>query len=275
MEENVMQPSYPHAAVHPNARIGKNVKIGPWVTIEADVVIGDDTTIGANVCIMSGTRIGKNCQIFPGAIVGAIPQDLKYSGEDTTLEIGDNVIIREYCTLNRGTRANYKTVIGNNCLLMAYVHVAHDCVIGEHCILANNATLAGHVEIEEHVILGGMTAVHQFVQIGAHALIGGGTLLNKDVPPYVRISRYPASYIGVNTVGLRRQGFASNAIRNIQDIYHQLFVEHRNISKGIKFIEEHIEDSQERQRIIGFTRASKNGLIKGLSNKRKNDSPQL
>jgi UDP-N-acetylglucosamine acyltransferase len=274
MEENVMHP-YQHAAVHPNARIGKNVKIGPWVSIEADVVIGDNTTIGANVCIMSGTRIGKNCQIFPGAIIGAIPQDLKYNGEDTTLEIGDNVIIREYCTLNRGTRANYKTVIGKNCLLMAYVHVAHDCVIGEHCILANNATLAGHVEIEEHVILGGMTAVHQFVQIGAHALIGGGTLLNKDVPPYVRISRYPASYIGVNTVGLRRQGFSSNSIRTIQDIYHQLFVEHRNISKGIQFIEENIEDGQERQRIIDFTRASKNGVIKGLSSKRaKNEVPE-
>ncbi|MGH1334841.1 MAG: acyl-ACP--UDP-N-acetylglucosamine O-acyltransferase [Aureispira sp.] len=271
MEDNVKRPAYQHAAVHPDARIGKNVTIGPWVSIEADVVIGDNTTIGANVCIMAGTRIGKNCQIFPGAIIGAIPQDLKYSGEDTTLEIGDNVIIREYCTLNRGTRANYKTVIGNNCLLMAYVHVAHDCVIGEHCILANNATLAGHVEIEEYVILGGMTAVHQFVQIGAHALIGGGTLLNKDVPPYVRISRYPASYIGVNTVGLRRKGFSSTEIRNIQDIYHQLFVEHRNISKGIKHIEENMEDTQARQRIIGFTRASKNGVIKGLTKKRKTD----
>lgn len=266
MEENKLQ-IYPHAAVHPEARIGKNVKIGPWVTIEADVVIGDNTTIGSNVCIMSGTRIGKNCQIFPGAIVGAIPQDLKYNGEETTLEIGDNVIIREYCTLNRGTRANYKTVIGNNCLLMAYVHVAHDCVIGEHCILANNATLAGHVEIEEYVILGGMSAVHQFVQIGAHALIGGGTLLNKDVPPYVRISRYPASYIGVNTVGLRRKGFSSDSIRKIQDIYYHLFVEHRNISKGIKFIEENMEDSIERQRILDFTRGSKNGVIKGLAQK--------
>lgn len=268
MENNAIQPSYPHAAVHPNARIGKNVTIGPWVTIEADVVIGDNATIGANVCIMSGTRIGKNCQIFPGAIVGAIPQDLKYSGEETTLEIGDNVIIREYCTLNRGTRANYKTVIGNNCLLMAYVHVAHDCVIGEHCILANNATLAGHVEIEEYAILGGMTAVHQFVQIGAHALIGGGTLLNKDVPPYVRISRYPASYIGVNTVGLRRKGFASQDIRNIQDIYHQLFVEHRNVSKAVKHIETTMEDTPNRQRILSFARASKNGLIKGLISKR-------
>jgi UDP-N-acetylglucosamine acyltransferase len=275
MEDNVKLPAYQHAAVHPDARIGKNVTIGPWVSVEADVVIGDNTTIGANVCIMSGTRIGKNCQIFPGAIIGAIPQDLKYSGEDTTLEIGDNVIIREYCTLNRGTRANYKTVIGNNCLLMAYVHVAHDCVIGEHCILANNATLAGHVEIEEYVILGGMTAVHQFVQIGAHALIGGGTLLNKDVPPYVRISRYPASYIGVNTVGLRRKGFSSNEIRNIQDIYHQLFVEHRNISKGIKYIEEHLEDTQARQRIVDFTRASKNGVIKGLTKKRKTDDTPL
>lgn len=275
MKDNAKQFAYQYAAVHPDARIGKNVTIGPWVTIEADVVIGDNTSIGANVCIMSGTRIGKNCQIFPGAIVGAIPQDLKYNGEDTTLEIGDNVIIREYCTLNRGTRANYKTVIGNNCLLMAYVHVAHDCVIGEHCILANNATLAGHVEIEEYVILGGMTAVHQFVQIGAYALIGGGTLLNKDVPPYIRISRYPASYIGVNTVGLRRKGFSSTEIRNIQDIYHQLFVEHRNVSKGIKYIEKNLEDTQARQRILGFTRASKNGIVKGLTKKRKTDDTPL
>jgi UDP-N-acetylglucosamine acyltransferase len=267
MEENVTN-TYQHAAVHPDARIGKNVKIGPWVTIKADVVIGDNTTISANVCIMSGTRIGKNCQIFPGAIVGAIPQDLKFDGEETTLEIGDNVIIREYCTLNRGTRADYKTVIGNNCLLMAYVHVAHDCVIGEHCILANNATLAGHVEIEEYVIVGGMTAVHQFVQIGAHAMIGGGTLLNKDVPPYVRISRYPASYIGVNTVGLRRKGYSSDVIRDIQDVYHQLFVEHRNISKGLKYIMENMEDSGKCQRIFDFVRASKNGIIKGL-NRRK------
>jgi len=152
--------------------------------------------------------------------------------------------------------------------LMAYVHVAHDCVIGEHCILANNATLAGHVEIEEHVIVGGMTAVHQFVQIGAHAMIGGGTLLNKDVPPYVRISRYPASYIGVNTVGLRRKGYSSDEIRDIQDVYHQLFVEHRNISKGLKFIKETMEDSGKCQRIFDFVRASKNGIIKGL-NRRK------
>jgi UDP-N-acetylglucosamine acyltransferase len=266
MEQKFVQ-SFQHAAVHPKARIGKNVKIGPWVSIEEDVAIGDNTTIGANVCIMSGTRIGKNCQIFPGAIVGAIPQDLKYNGEDTTLEIGDNVIIREYCTLNRGTRANYKTVIGNNCLLMAYVHVAHDCVIGENCILANNATLAGHVEIEENVIVGGMTAVHQFVQIGAHVLIGGGTLLNKDVPPYVRISRFPASYIGVNSVGLRRSGFSSTQIRNIQDVYHQLFVQHSNISKALKHIEGTMEDTIDRHRIVNFTRASKNGVIKGLSRK--------
>ncbi len=261
-----------HAAIHPNAKIGANVKIGPWVTIEEDVIIGDNTTIGSNVCIMSGTRIGDNCQIFPGAIVGAIPQDLKYNGEDTTLEIGNNVIIREYCTLNRGTRSNYKTVIGNNCLLMAYVHVAHDCVIGEHCILANNATLAGHVEIEEYVILGGMTAVHQFVQIGSHALVGGGTLLNKDVPPYVRISRFPASYIGVNTIGLRRRGFTSDKIRSIQGIYHKLFVENKNISKGIAAIEESILESDEKHLILQFARASKNGLIKGLKSRGKAES---
>ncbi len=266
--KNSSTSAYQHAAVHPAAKIGKNVKIGPWVSIEEDVVIGDNTTIASHVCIMSGTRIGKNCQIFPGAIIGAIPQDLKYSGEETTLEIGDNVIIREYCTLNRGTRANFKTVIGNNCLLMAYVHVAHDCVIGEHCILANNATLAGHVEIEEYVILGGMTAIHQFVKVGAYALLGGGTLLNKDVPPYVRISRYPASYIGVNTIGLRRHGVSSEKIRHIQDIYHKLFVEHRNVSIALKAIEDDIEDSHDRQLILEFARASQNGLIKGLRQKK-------
>lgn len=268
MEHNPTMLHHTLAAINKKAEIGKNVKIGPWVTIESDVVIDDGTEIGPNAVIMSGTRIGKNCKIFPGAIVGAVPQDLKYAGEETTLEIGHNVTIREYCTLNRGTRANYKTVIGNNCLLMAYVHVAHDCVIGEHCILANNATLAGHVEIEEYAILGGMTAVHQFVRIGAHSLLGGGTLLNKDIPPYVRVSRYPASFIGVNTIGLRRKGVSSDKIRHIQDIYHQLFVAGYNVSQALEAIPRIIEKTAERQLILDFVRESKNGIIKGLRRRR-------
>ena len=255
---------HPLAVIHPNAKIGENVTINPFVTIEDNVVIGDGTWIGSNAVIMSGARIGKNCKIFPGAVVSAIPQDLKFNGEDSTLEIGDNTIIREYCTLNRGTAAFQKTVIGKNCLLMSYVHVAHDCIIGDNCILANNATLAGHVIVEENALLGGMVAVHQFTKIGAHSMLGGGVLLNKDVPPFVRVARYPASYIGVNVVGLRRKGFSDDAIRRIQDIYHQLFVVTQNRAQAVQAIVEQLPSSDERNQIMDFVEDSKNGIIKGL-----------
>ena len=237
---------HPLAVIHPNAKIGENVTINPFVTIEDNVVIGDGTWIGSNAVIMSGARIGKNCKIFPGAVVSAIPQDLKFNGEDSTLEIGDNTIIREYCTLNRGTAAFQKTVIGKNCLLMSYVHVAHDCIIGDNCILANNATLAGHVIVEENALLGGMVAVHQFTKIGAHSMLGGGVLLNKDV------------------VGLRRKGFSDDAIRRIQDIYHQLFVVTQNRAQAVQAIVEQLPSSDERNQIMDFVEDSKNGIIKGL-----------
>jgi UDP-N-acetylglucosamine acyltransferase len=255
---------HPLAVIHRDAQIGKNVTISPFVSIEEDVVIGDNTWIAPNVVIMAGSRIGKNCRIFPGAVIGCIPQDLKFAGEKTTLEIGDNVTIREYCTLNRGTRAAGKTVVGNGCLLMAYVHVAHDCIIGNHCILANNSTLAGHVEIQDYAILGGMTAVQQFIRIGAHCMVGGGSLLNKDVPPFVRAARYPVSYIGVNSVGLRRRGFDSDKIKHIQDIYYHLFLMNQNRVQALKAIETEIDDSKERQLIIDFVERSQNGIIKGL-----------
>lgn len=255
---------HPLAVIHRDAQIGKNVTVSPFVTIEEDVIIGDGSWIGPNAVIMAGTRIGKNCRIFPGAVLGAIPQDLKFTGEKTTLEIGDNVTIREYCTLNRGTKALGKTVIGNGCLLMAYVHVAHDCIIGNHCILANNSTLAGHVEIEDNAVLGGMTAVQQFTRIGAHCMVGGGSLLNKDVPPFVRAARYPVSYIGLNTVGMRRRGFSSDKIKHIQDIYYHLFLVHQNRTEALKAIETEVEDSKERQLIIDFVEKSQNGIIKGL-----------
>ncbi|MCH2043206.1 MAG: acyl-ACP--UDP-N-acetylglucosamine O-acyltransferase [Saprospiraceae bacterium] len=251
------------AVIHRNAQIGKDVTIGPFVVIEDDVVIEDGTWIGAHAVIMSGSRIGKNCKIFPGAVIGAVPQDLKFNGECTLLEIGDNTTIREYCTLNRGTDALGRTSIGNNCLLMAYVHVAHDCTVGNHCILANNATLAGHVEVEDNAILGGMTAVHQFTRIGAHCMLGGGSLVNKDVPPFVRAARYPVSYIGINTVGLRRRGFSDAKIRHVRNIYHTLFVQHQNRTQALKAIETEIEDSKERQMICDFVKQSRNGVIKG------------
>ena len=197
---------------HPDARIAKNVVIEPFTTIDADVVIGEGSWIGSNVTIMDGARIGKNCNIFPGAVISAIPQDLKYKNEKTYVEIGDNVTIRECATLNKGTHERNKTVIGNNCLIMAYSHIAHDCIVGDNCIFSNNTTLAGHVTIGEHVIISGLTAVHQFCSIGNHAFVTGGCLVRKDVPPYVKAAREPLSYVGINSVGLRRRGYKLSLI---------------------------------------------------------------
>lgn len=259
--------------IHPNAKIAKDVTIEPFVTIKEDVVIGEGTWIGSNVTIMNGVRIGRNCKIFPGAIVGAVPQDLKYQGEESTLEIGDNVIIREYCTLNRGTMANYKTEIGSNSLLMAYVHVAHDCIIGQNCILANNVNLAGHIEVGDFAVLGGLTAVHQFVKIGKHSMVGGGSLVRKDIPPFVKAAREPISYAGVNSIGLRRRGYTDEQLHNIQDIYRILFVRGNNTTQAIRAIQALMPASIEKDEILEFINSSTRGLMKGfrqLNGNRKN-----
>ncbi len=250
--------------IHPNAKIGKHVKIASFVTVEEDVVIGDGCEIGANVCILNGTRLGENCKIFPGAIIGSIPQDLKYQGERSTLEIGNNVIIREYCTINRGTLANIRTVIEDNCLIMAYCHIAHDCILHENCILANGVNLAGHIEIGKRTVLGGLTAVHQFVRIGDHAMVGGGSLVRKDVPPYVTAAREPLAYAGVNSIGLRRRGFSNEQIHTIQDIYRILYVKGYNTTQAVDVIEEKIVATPERENILGFIRAADRGIIKGF-----------
>lgn len=250
--------------IHPNAKIGKNVVIGPFTVIEEDVVIGDNCWIGNNVSVLDGARIGDNCKIFPGAVVSAIPQDLKYKGENTTLEVGNNVIIRECCTLNRGTIEAGRTVIGDGCLLMAYVHVAHDCFIGKGCILANNVTLAGHIDIGNYARLGGMVAVHQFVRIGGHVMIGGGSLVRKDVPPYVMAAREPLSYSGINRVGLHRAKFSGDAIHHIEDIYRILFVRGLSTQKALALIETEVEASPFRDEITGFVRGAKRGLMKGF-----------
>jgi UDP-N-acetylglucosamine acyltransferase len=253
------------SVIHPNAKIGENVHIGPFTYIEEDVVIGDGTWIGPNVSIMNGTRMGENCKVFQGAIVGNIPQDLKFNNEVTYLEIGNNVTIREYCTLNRGTSAAGKTVIKDNCLLMAYVHVAHDCVINDHCILANNVNLAGHIEVGSYAILGGLTAVHQFVHIGAHAFVGGGSLVSVDVPPYVRVARNPLSYAGVNSVGLRRRNFSNEQINNITDIYRILFVKGFNHKTAMHILKTERELTEEKEFILDFIEnKSKRGIIKGF-----------
>lgn len=252
------------SVIHPNAKIANDVKVDAFVSIAEDVVIGEGTWIGSNVVISDGARIGKNCKIYPGAIVGGVPQDLKYNGEKTYLEIGDNVIIREYCTLSKATSANGITKISNNCLLMAYVHVAHDCILGENVILSNAVNLAGHVEIEKNVIIGGLAAVHQFVKIGAYSMIGGGSLVRKDVPPFIKASREPLSYVGVNSIGLKRRGFTTDQIHHIQDIYRILFVKGYTINKAMNEIADEIPDSEHKNHIMNFIRDADRGVLKGF-----------
>jgi len=255
----------PLAYVHPQARIAKNAVIEPFVNIERNVEIGEGTWIGSNVTIMEGVRIGNNCKIFPGAVIGAIPQDLKYAGEDTTVEIADNTTIREFVTINRGTKESWKTVIGKNCLLMAYVHVAHDCYIADNVILANAVNLAGHISINKHAIVGGLTAVHQFVKIGAHVIISGGSLVRKDVPPFTKAAREPLSYAGVNSIGLRRHGFSNEKINEIQDIYRYIYVKGLNVTQAVRYIEANMASSPERDEILLFIAKSTRGIMKGYT----------
>lgn len=252
------------SVIHPDAQIGKNVHISPFVVIDKDVVIGDNCWIGPHVTILPHCRIGDNCKIFPGAVLGGDPQDLKFEGEDSILEIGNNVTIREYCTLNRGTRANYRTYVGDDSLIMAYVHIAHDCEVGKNCVLANNVTLGGHIEIGDYAIVGGVTAVHQFVRIGSHSIVSGGSLVGKDVPPFVKAARNPLSFSGINSIGLKRRGFTPEQIHQIQDIYRLVFVKNHNIQNSIKEIESNIEVTKERTIVVDFLNSSERGIMKGL-----------
>lgn len=253
----------PLAYIHPGAKIAKNVVVEPFTTIHNNVIIGDGTWIGSNVTIMEGARIGKNCNIFPGAVISAPPQDLKYDNEETTVEIGNNTTIRECATIHKGTSDRMKTIIGKNCLIMAYCHVAHDCLVGNNCIFSNNSTLAGHVTIGDNVILAGLVAVHQFVSIGQHAFVTGGSLVRKDVPPYVKAAREPLSYVGINSVGLRRRGFVSDKIREIQNIYRILYQKNYNNTQAVQIIEAEMEATPERDEILQFIRDSQRGIMKG------------
>lgn len=253
----------PLAYVHPEAKIARNVVIEPFVTIAKNVEIDEGTWIASNVSIMEGARIGKNCKIFPGAVISAIPQDLKFENEDTTAVIGDNTTIRECVTINRGTKATGITKVGDNCLIMAYAHIAHDCVVGNNCILANAATLAGHVEVDDWAIIGGLVAIHQFVHIGSHVMISGGTLIRKDIPHFVKAGREPVSYIGINSIGLRRRGFSNDKINEIQEIYRYLFLSKLNVKNALDKIEAVMPASKERDEIILFIKNSKRGIMRG------------
>ncbi len=253
----------PLAYVHPGAKIAKNVVIEPFATIHNNVEIGEGTWIGSNVTIMEGARIGKNCNIYPGAVVSAVPQDLKYKGEESVVIIGNNTTIRECVTINKGTEDRMKTVVGDNCLIMAYSHIAHDCFVSNGCIFSNNSTLAGHVTIGENVVLAGMVAVHQFVSVGHHAFVTGGSLVRKDVPPYVKAAREPLSYVGINSIGLRRRGFSTEKITEIQNIYRILYQKNYNNSQAMEIIEAEMEATPERDEILQFIRDSQRGIMKG------------
>lgn len=255
----------PLAYVHPGAKIARNVVIEPFTTIHNNVEIGEGTWIGSNVTIMEGARIGKNCKIFPGAVISAEPQDLKFEGEITTVEIGDNTTIRECVTINRGTKDRYKTVIGENCLIQAYSHIAHDCIVGNNCIFSNSSTLAGHVTIGDYVVLAGLVAVHQFCTIGSHSFVTGGTLVRKDVPPYIKAAREPISYAGINSVGLRRRGYSPEKIREIQEIYRILYQKNYNTSQALEIIEADMEATPERDEVLMFIRNSSRGIMRGYS----------
>ena len=252
------------ACVHPNAKIDETAQIGPFVFIDDDVEIGAGTVVDANATVCAHTRIGKNCHIFPSAVIGAIPQDLKFKGELTYTIIGDNNVFRECCTVHRGTASKGKTVIGNGNLIMAYCHVAHDCVVGNNNIMSNTTQLAGEVVVEDCAVLGGGTLVHQFSHIGSYVMVQGGTKVLKDVPPFVLAGRDPIAFCGLNSVGLHRRGFTNEQIEHIHAIYRILFQSGLNMSQGVARILEEVPQSPERDLIVEFVKSSPRGVIKGI-----------
>lgn len=259
------------AYVHPDARLGENVTVEPFAYIAGDTVIGDGCWIGPGATVLDGARIGKNCQIHTSAVISGIPQDLKFKGEKTIVEIGDNNLIRECVTINRGTAAKGKTVVGSNNLIMAYAHVAHDCEVGSHVVLVNRVSLGGEVEVGDWAILGGHCAIHQFCRIGAHAMLSGGSLVNKDIPPYVKAAHNPLSYVGPNYIGLRRRNFSTEKITEIQDIFRILFQSGYGYGKAVDMIESNIAPSPERDMIVDFVRSSKRGILKPYNPAKEGD----
>jgi len=251
------------AYVHPNARLAEDVTIEPFAYIAENVEIGEGTWVAPHSTILFGARIGKNCRIFPSAVVSGIPQDLKFRGEETTAEIGDNTTVREGTTINRGTASAGRTIIGNNCLIMAYAHVGHDCIIGNNCILGNGTGLAGEVKIDDWAILSAGTLVHQFTRIGGHVMIGGGSKVRTDVPPFIKADRDPLSYLGINSVGLTRRGFERDRIDYIHNIYRVIYQNGMNVSQALDFIEKEIKPTPDREYILEFIRKSERGIIRG------------
>lgn len=252
----------PLAYIHPDAKIAPTAIIEPFVTVDKNVEIGEGTWIGPNVTIMSGARIGKNCKIFPGCVIGAVPQDLKFKGEETLAIIGDNTTLREYVTVNRGTVAKGKTLVGDNCLIMAYCHIAHDCILGNNIIISNATQLAGEVEVDDFAIISGGVLIHQFSRIGSHVMVQGGSKVGKDIPPFVTAGREPLSYAGINSIGLRRRGYTNEQIRDIQEVYRYLYQSGLNTTHALERIQAELPATKERDEIILFVKNSPRGIIK-------------
>lgn len=261
----------PLASIHPAAKLGNNVTIEPFAVIHDNVTIGDDTHIMSHAVIFPHSHLGKGCRVFPGAVIGAVPQDLKFVGEETTVEIGDYTTIRECVTINRGTRDKFKTALGHHCLIMAYAHIAHDCMVGNNVILANGVQLAGHVTVGDYANMGGLSGANQFTRIGAHTYIAGHTVVRKDVPPYIKAGREPMSYAGVNIVGLQRRNFNAEQIQTISQVYHLLFVQKGSTSAAVQNIQEQVADGALRNEILQFVQESKIGVIKRST---KNDGDE-
>jgi len=252
------------ANVSPKAKVGNNVKIDAFATVYEGVEIGDNTWIGPNAVIFPDTIIGHDCKIFPGACIGPVSQDLKYRGEPANTVVGNNTVIREYVTIHKGTADRMTTKVGDNCLLMAYVHIAHDCIIGNNVIMASYAGLSGHITIEDYAILEGNVGAQQFTTVGAHAFVAGSGQIRKSVPPYIRVAREPLQYIGVNTVGLTRRGFAKEKIQEIENIYRTIFVHNNSITKALDIVEAEMPETEVRNQIINFIRGCKDGVVKGV-----------
>jgi UDP-N-acetylglucosamine acyltransferase len=250
------------ALIHPDAVLGADVEIGPNSIIGPKVKLGTGVVVGANVVLDGTTEVGDKCRIFTGAIIGTEPQDLKYKGEDTKVIIGKNTVIREYVTINRGTSAVGETRVGENCLLMAYVHVAHDCVVGNSVILANNATLAGHVIVEDKAIIGGLTPIHQFVKIGTMAIVGGGSRVAMDVVPFCKAAGSPMKLFGLNTIGLQRSNLSEQVVEELKKAFKTIFRSKMNTTQAIKHLEENTNNCDEVKYLITFIKESERGICK-------------
>ena len=253
---------HPTAIVDPNAKIGENVKIGPYSVIGPEVTIGNGTTIESHVVIEGETIIGENNYIFSFASIGKDPQDLKFGGEKTRVVIGNYNKIRDFVTIHRGTTDKYETRVGNDCLIMAYVHIAHDCIIGDHCVLANAATFAGHVEVEDWAVVGGLTAIHQFTRVGRHAMIGGCSAVTQDVVPYMLSEGNKARAVYINIVGLQRRGFSEEQIKTLREVYKIIFKKKLKLEEALHILENDYKDNEDVVKLVEFIRKSKRGIAR-------------